>query len=119
MENYQLKLKASAKQDLQQLNGYLVTKFGKQVAVNSMRKLHKSLQQLTVFPELGRDAVELSNVFRDGNYRYLHLKRSTVFYKIYPDDEVIRVLRIYNNKTDVMSSILSQRLFLIDDENKE
>lgn len=112
MKNYQLKVKGTARRDLAQLASYLKRKFGNRVAKRVIADLRKSMKQLENFPGLGRDASELSE-FLSG-YNYLHLKRSTVFYKVYDDEGLVRVLHVYGNNMDIISRLLDE--LGIDDE---
>ena len=104
MKEYRIEFTQDAKNYIVNLYNWLVNKFDKQSAVNVKDELEHSIGNLSAMPGLGRDASELSSLLV--GYRYLHLKRNTVFYKVYEDQELVYVINIYDNRMDVLNHLL-------------
>lgn len=58
-------------------------------------------------PGLGKDAAKLSELLT--GYRFLPLKRNTVFYRIHNDEQLVEILRIYDNRMDIIAHLLNGR----------
>lgn len=105
MKNYRVVIKPQAERDLKQLNHYLKAKFGDATAASVIAKLKKSILGLGKTPNLGRNAADLSPVLV--NYQYLHLPKNTIFYQVSEDQQLVIIIRIYNNRTDIIAHLLA------------
>ena len=50
---------------------------------------------------------ELSELL--AGYRFLPLKRNTVFYRVHDDEQLVEILRIYDNRMDIIAHLLNDR----------
>lgn len=107
MKNYQLGFRSAAKRDIANIYQYLIHKFDKQAADKASDSLKHSIERLSAMPGLGKDATELSELLV--GYHYLPLKHNTVFYRIHDDEQLIEILRIYDNRMDIIVHLLNDR----------
>ncbi|MBD5806232.1 type II toxin-antitoxin system RelE/ParE family toxin [Limosilactobacillus walteri] len=107
MKNYQIGFRGAAKRDIANLHQYLVHRFDKQTADKASTSLKHSIERLSAMPGLGKDATELSELL--AGYRFLPLKRNTVFYRVHDDEQLVEILRIYDNRMDVIAHLLNDR----------
>ncbi len=108
MTNYQIGFRGAAKRDVDNLYQYLVHKFDKQTADKVSASVKHSIERLSAMPGLGKDAAKLSELLT--GYRFLPLKRNTVFYRIHNDEQLVEILRIYDNRMDIIAHLLNGRV---------
>lgn len=95
-----------AQDDLAEVLRYIVEKFGLDTAVRVNGEILEDVDNLSRFPRLGR------TIFIEPNsgleYRSLSLKQSSAIYII--EDDVVKILLIWNNRRDIkkLHAILSE-----------
>ena len=92
-------LTTSAKEDLLQLNVYLINEFGVDQADKALLKIRKEIEQLLTYPLLG--VVPRYRSLRLQGYRYLIVEKHYIFYKI--QDLVITMIRIIHQKQTLLN----------------
>lgn len=107
MKNYQIGFRGAAKRDVDNPYQYLIHKFNKQTADKVSGSLKHSIERLSAMPGLGKDAAELSELL--AGYRFLPLKRNTVFYRVHDDEQLVEILRIYDNRMDIIAHLLNDK----------
>lgn len=83
-------LTTSAKEDLLQLNVYLINEFGVDHANKALLAIRKEIEQLLTYPLLG--VVPRYRSLRLQGYRFLVVEKHYIFYKF--QESVITVIRI-------------------------
>ena len=92
-------LTTSAKEDLLQLNVYLINEFGVDQANKALLRIRKEIEQLLTYPLLG--VIPRYRSLRLQGYRYLILEKHYIFYKI--QDLVITMIRIIHQKQTLLN----------------
>lgn len=86
-------LTTSAKEDLLQLNVYLINEFGVDQADKALLTIRKEIEQLLTYPLLG--VVPRYRSLRLQGYRYLTVEKHYIFYKV--QESSITVIRIIHH----------------------
>jgi toxin ParE1/3/4 len=89
----------SAKEDLLQLNVYLIKEFGVDKANEALLTIRKEIEQLLTYPLLG--VVPRYRSLRLQGYRYLIVEKHYIFYKV--QESVITIIRIIHQKQTLLS----------------
>ncbi|MCI1974426.1 MAG: type II toxin-antitoxin system RelE/ParE family toxin [Limosilactobacillus sp.] len=105
MKNYHVVVKPQAERDLKQLKQYLQQNFGNDKAKAKLDSLKKSVLGLGTMPNLGRNATELYSALVD--YQYLHLPKNTIFYQVDDKNQLVVIIRVFNNRSDVITHLLA------------
>lgn len=105
MKNYRVVVKPRAERDLKQLKQYLQQNFGEDKAKAKLDVLKKSVLGLGTMPNLGRSASELYPALVD--YQYLHLPKNTIFYQVDNSAELVVIVRIFDNRSDIITHLLA------------
>lgn len=88
-----------ALQDLQNVKDSIMeTFFDDKLAVDTLKRITKSVRNLEVFPYMGKELF-LSGGVSTG-YRYLFSKHNYVFYRV--EQDVVRVVRVFHERQDYM-----------------
>lgn len=104
MKDYQIRFRKAAKDDVASLRRYLEHNFGIKKANEILDSLQDSLAKLGSMPGLGRDAIELSPLLI--GYRFLRLPKSTAFYVVDNEKQVVEIIRIFDNRMDALVVLL-------------
>jgi plasmid stabilization system protein ParE len=104
VKDYQIRFRSAAKREITTLRRYLERNFGEDKAKVILNSLQASIAKLGAMPKLGRDATELSPLLI--GYRFLHLSKNTVFYKVHDDKKLVEILHVYDNRMDVLAHLL-------------
>ncbi len=91
-------LSPEALEDLQRLEEYLENEYGKDSAETIVGKVMDSIGNLLQFPDSGVSVFEKYNIICD--YLYIVASHNYVFYR--KERDVIRVIRVLNEKQDFM-----------------
>lgn len=92
-------LTTSAKEDLLQLNVYLIKEFGVDKANEALLTIRKEIEQLITYPLLG--VVPRYRSLRLQGYRYLIVEKHYIFYKV--QESVITIIRIIHQKQTLLN----------------
>jgi toxin ParE1/3/4 len=92
-------LTTSAKEDLLQLNVYLIKEFGVDKANEALLTIRKEIEQLLTYPLLG--VVPRYRSLRLQGYRYLIVEKHYIFYKV--QESVITIIRIIHQKQTLLN----------------
>jgi toxin ParE1/3/4 len=92
-------LTTSAKEDLLQLNVYLIKEFGVDQANEVLLTIRKEIEQLLTYPLLG--VVPRYRSLRLQGYRYLIGEKHYIFYKV--QESVITIIRIIHQKQTLLN----------------
>ena len=92
-------LTTSAKEDLLQLNVYLIKEFGVDKANEALLTIRKEIEQLLTYPLLG--VVPRYRSLRLQGYRYLIVEKHYIFYKV--QKSVITIIRIIHQKQTLLN----------------
>ena len=92
-------LTTSAKEDLLQLNVYLIKEFGVNKANEALLTIRKEIEQLLTYPLLG--VVPRYRSLRLQGYRYLIIEKHYIFYKV--QESVITIIRIIHQKQTLLN----------------
>ena len=92
-------LTTSAKEDLLQLNVYLINEFGVESANEVLLTIRKQMEQLLNYPTLGM--VPRYRSLRLQGYRYLTVEKHYIFYKV--QESVITIIRIIHQKQTLLN----------------
>jgi toxin ParE1/3/4 len=92
-------LTTSAKEDLLQLNVYLVKEFGFEKANEVLLTIRMEIEQLLKFPTLGM--VPRYRSLRLQGYRYLIVEKHYIFYKV--QESIITIIRIFHQKQTLLN----------------
>jgi addiction module RelE/StbE family toxin len=92
-------LTTSAKEDLLQLNVYLIKEFGVDKANEALLTIRKEIEQLRTYPLLG--VVPRYRSLRLQGYRYLIVEKYYIFYKV--QKSVITIIRIIHQKQTLLN----------------
>lgn len=104
MRDYKIRYTEAAKKDIESLRYYLEKNFGREKANKFLKNLRDSITQLGEMPQLGRSAKDLSNLLV--GYQFLHLPKNTIFYEAHDEARQVKVLRIYDNRRDILANLL-------------
>jgi toxin ParE1/3/4 len=92
-------LTTSAKEDLLQLNVYLINEFGVDQANKSFLRIRKEIEQQLNYPLLG--VVPRYRSLRLQGYRFLVVEKHYIFYKV--QESLITVIRIIHQKQTLLN----------------
>ena len=92
-------LTTSAKEDLLQLNVYLINEFGVDQANKAFVRIRKEIEQLLTYPLLG--VVPRYRSLRLQGYRYLIVEKQYIFYKV--KESIITIIRIIHQKQTLLN----------------
>ena len=92
-------LTTSAKEDLLQLNVYLINEFGVDQANKAFVRIRKEIEQLLTYPLLG--VVPRYRSLRLQGYRYLIVEKHYIFYKV--KESIITIIRIIHQKQTLLN----------------
>lgn len=84
--------------DLQEVKAYVAKQFGNDKAKACIKEIVSTARQLETFPEEGPCLEDLIEYPTD--YHYLVVKPNYIFYRI--DGDIVRVIRILNDKQDFL-----------------
>ena len=92
-------LTTSAKEDLLQLNVYLIKEFGVDQANEVLLTIRTQIEQLLKYPTLG--IVPRYRSLRLQGYRYLIVEKHYIFYKV--QESIITIIRIIHQKKTLLN----------------
>jgi toxin ParE1/3/4 len=92
-------LTTSAKEDLLQLNVYLIKEFGVDQANEVLLTIRTQIEQLLKYPTLG--IVPRYRSLRLQGYRYLIVEKHYIFYKV--QESIITIIRIIHQKQTLLN----------------
>ncbi len=85
-------------QDLLDAKKEITIEFGEEVAKRILSKITKTIQNLSIYEEMG---VELSKQYEiPCDYRLFYTQKNYIFYRI--EDDSIRIIRILDERRDFM-----------------
>jgi toxin ParE1/3/4 len=90
-----------ALEDLKNINDYIITNWGENVAKKVLKKVTSNVRRLEKYPLSGVELGKLIGVQTD--YRYIFLEKNYVFYRL--EDDKVQVVRVLNEQQDYMNQL--------------
>lgn len=101
MIKYRVRTSSNFDRDIDRLLIFLATGNSYQTTISkTLEAIYKQLQSLQIEPEFG---IQLKGkIANDNDFRYLISGHYLIFYKIYPEKKLVRVLHVYHSKENYL-----------------